>query len=389
MGETNRLGYLSELVDFRNGKAIAPTDGDVPIYGGNGILGHGKDANYHTCVIIGRVGAYCGSTHLARNHCWVSDNALAGVPKNGSCNEYNYYLLKALKLNERQIGSSQPLLTQGILNSIQVNIEFDTQKQRQIAAVLSALDAKIDLNNRINKELEALAKTIYDHWFVQFDFPDAHGRPYKSSGGAMVWNDTLKREIPEGWMAGTILNVADLAGGGTPAKSNNSYWNGDIPFFTPADASRSVFQLDTEDHVTYQGIDACSSKAFPEGTIFITARGSVGKVVVAGCAMAMNQSCYALCPKSAATLPFVFFHACTLVEHLKVKASGSTFNSIITNDIEWTELVVPLDPVIAAFSVQIGPLFDRIASGQRESGQLILLRKWLLPLLMNGQVRVA
>src|SRR5688572_15403727 len=93
-------------------------------------------------------------------------------------------------------------------------------KQQKIAAVLSAIDAKIDLNNRINAELEALAKTIYDYWFVQFDFPDTEGRPYKSSGGKMVWNDALKREVPTGWEACTLDEVISRSGTGLNPRDN-------------------------------------------------------------------------------------------------------------------------------------------------------------------------
>lgn len=262
------------------------------------------------------------------------------------------------------------------------------RSQKQIAAVLLALDSKISLNNRINAKLEALAKTIYDYWFVQFDFPDANGRPYKSSGGAMVWNDALRREIPAGWNAGSIRSIARLAGGGTPSKSNSAYWDGDIPFFTPADASDAMFQLDTSGHITQKGLDSCSSHAFDKGTVFITARGSVGKIVVAGRRMAMNQSCYALCLKSDSQLPFLYFHARTLVHHLKIKASGSTFNSIVTNDIEWTNLVIPASATSESFNVKTRHMFDRISCGLKENVELTQLRDWLLPLLMNGQVRV-
>ena len=190
---------LEKIIDFKNGKIAPKKLGKIPIYGGNGILGYTDQSNYENILIIGRVGAYCGSVHIEKGKCWVSDNAIAGVHKHIENNEYNYYLLKCISLNKKQIGSSQPLLTQGILNKIDVNIYSDENIRTKIAAVLSALDAKIELNNQINAELEKMAKTIYDYWFVQFDFPDANGKPYKSSGGAMVWNEELKREIPAGW----------------------------------------------------------------------------------------------------------------------------------------------------------------------------------------------
>lgn len=305
---------------------------------------------------------------------------------------YLYAFLRSFVFRKQVIsngsGSAQPQLP--ITALLNISLPLPTfGEQRRIAAVLSALDAKIDLNNRINAELEALAKTIYDYWFVQFDFPDAHGRPYKSSGGAMVWNDTLKREIPAGWEADSVRSVAELGGGGTPSKSIDDFWNGDIPFFSPVDAVDGMFQFDTTDHITPAGLGGCSSPAYPTGTIFVTARGSVGKVVIAGRSMAMNQSCYALRPKAEAFLPFLYFHARTLVEHLKVKASGSTFNSIVTNDIDWTNLVSPPKSLIEKFHKSVRPMFDRIAVATLENIELTQLRDWLLPLLMNGQVRVA
>lgn len=286
-----------------------------------------------------------------------------------------------------------------VTGSIQdnINIEYLTnlrfkiphrEKQESIAITLSNIDAKIDLNNRINAELEALAKTIYDYWFVQFDFPDAKGRPYKSSGGKMVWNEALKREIPAGWEVSDTSAVAEILGGATPGKANPDYWNGDIPFFTPTDAGGSVFQLQTEDSITKPGLDTCSSDLFAKGTVFITARGSVGKIAIAGRPMAMNQSCYALVPKIAANYPFVFLHAKTLIRHLKVKASGSTFNSIVTNDIEWTQLISPKPEAISAFCKIVTPLFERIETALHETRELTHLRDWLLPLLMNGQVKI-
>ena len=289
-------------------------------------------------------------------------------------------------------------IQKSVSGSIQdnINIEYLTNlkfkipslpEQQEIETVLSALDTKIELNNRINAELETLAKTIYYYWFVQFDFPDAKGRRYKTSGGKMVWNEALKRAIPDEWTGGDISAVAAILGGATPSKADPDYWDGDIPFFTPTDASGDVFQLQTEDSITQAGLDRCSSDLFEKGTVFITARGSVGKISIAGRPMAMNQSCYALAPKIAANYPYVFLHGKTLIHHLKVKSSGSTFNSIVTNDIEWTQLISPNPEVISAFCKVVMPLFDRIEAAQRENHELAQLRDWLLPLLMNGQVK--
>lgn len=187
---------------------------------------------------------------------------------------------------------------------------------------------------QINQNLEAMAKQLYDYWFVQFDFPDKNGKPYKSSGGKMVWNEKLKREIPEGWFASNICNIADILSGGTPSKAVAEYWeNGEIPFFGPTDCNGNVFQLETADHITQEGLNHCSSSLFEEGTIIITARGSIGKLVVVGTPMAMNQSCYALQSKKR-EYEYLYFLTIQLIECLKAKGSGSVFKSIIASDIE-------------------------------------------------------
>jgi type I restriction enzyme S subunit len=260
--------------------------------------------------------------------------------------------------------------------------------QQKIAAVLSALDAKIELNNRINGELEAMAKTLYDYWFVQFDFPDQNGQPYKSSGGKMVYNDTLKRGIPAGWYDSNILAVADLLGGGTPTKKKPEYWSGKIPFFTPTDADSSIFKFSTEDYITNEGLKNSSTKLFDENTVFITARGSVGRLVLAGVKMAMNQSCYAIKAKAGVSYVFLFFLVKELIHHLQVKSSGSVFDSIVSNDIEHTIIAIPTSSLIERYAQIIEPAFSRIAKTTLENQQLTQLRDWLLPMLMNGQVTV-
>ncbi|HYW58507.1 MAG TPA: restriction endonuclease subunit S [Polaromonas sp.] len=260
------------------------------------------------------------------------------------------------------------------------------EKQKKVAGLLKDIDAKIDCNNRINAELEAMTKTLYDYWFVQFDFPDANGKPFKSSGGQMVFNPTLKREIPKGWCDSSVLAVADLLGGGTPTKKNPEFWGGDIPFFTPTDAGGAIFKFSTADYITEEGLKGSSTKRFGKHTVFITARGSVGRLVLAGVDMAMNQSCYALRPKPGISHVFLFFLAKELIHHLQVKSSGSVFDSIVSTDIELTNLAIPTGEVIEKFAAAVEPAFEKIAINTRANQQLSQLRDWLLPLLMNGQV---
>ena len=224
---------------------------------------------------------------------------------------------------------------------------------------------------------------------MQFDFPDVNSKPFKSSGGKMVYNPTLKREIPAGWTDSSILAVADLLGGGTPTKKKSEYWNGTIPFFTPTDADGTIFKFFTADYITDEGLKGSSTKLFGKHTVFITARGSVGRLVLAGVDMAMHQSCYALRAKPGISHTFMFFLAKELIPHLQVKSSGSVFDSIVSNDIEFTNLAIPDGALVEKFAAVAEPAFERIANNARENQHLTQLRDGLLPMLMNGQVMPA
>ena len=261
-------------------------------------------------------------------------------------------------------------------------------EQKKIASVLSTLDDKITLNKKMNQKLEAMTKRLYDYWFVQYDFPDKNGLPYKTTGGPMTYNPTLKREIPEGWEVSNICPLMEILPGGTPSKAKPEYWNGDIPFFGPTDYCGDVFQLSTEEHITENGLNNCASALYPPKTIFITARGSVGKLIVCGKPMAMNQSCYALKPFDLEKYEYLFYLTKQLIEQLKKKGSGSVFKSINTLDIEQSFLSIAPNEIIDLYCKKMKSIFDRIKSNTIEISKLTTLRNKLLPLLMNGQVVV-
>ena len=308
------------------------------------------------------------------------------VNQNFFCYYFKYYIKAIIgNINGDSVIPNLPPLP--IIKSTVIDIP-DITYQQKIAAVLSALDAKIELNQRINAELESMAKTLYDYWFVQFDFPNEKGKPYKSTGGKMVWNEELKREIPLGWEVDNVLRIGDLLGGGTPKTKEPSYWGGDIPFFTPKDTDDSIFVLKTLDYITEAGLESCSSRLYPKGTIFITARGTVGNINVAAQDMAMNQSCYAIQPKPE--INYYFLHQCSenLVHYLKAKSNGSIFDAIVSNDIKLTPIVIPPLPLIQEFGKITKDMYEKILVNKKESQTLTELRDWLLPMLMNGQVEI-
>jgi len=278
--------------------------------------------------------------------------------------------------------------------------------QKAIAAVLSALDAKIDLNNRINAELEALAKTIYDYWFVQFDFPDAHGRPYKSSGGAMVWNDTLKREIPSGW---SVTNLAAWV-----AKQKTGEWGGNefsdsnevqITCIRGADINALNGSAELKAPTRYIS-SSKSGKFLAPCDIVIEISGgsptqSTGRAALISPEVIERFENPLVCSN--------FCKALTLKEPERAHEFLQLWNALYSGGVffGWEGKTsgiknLQFDAFVDNHSVPVAPpevsrkyqslscsLEKRKQNGLRENRELTQLRDWLLPLLMNGQVRVA
>ena len=172
---------LGEIVTFGNGKERPKDKGSITVYGGNGVLDYTDKHNYDgETIIIGRVGAYCGAVYYTNNPIWVSDNALAAKPKEGNHAKFIYYYLQNLNLNDFAEGSSHPLVTQRLLNSIDVRIPNNIDEQHRIASILSSLDDKIDLLNRENATLEAMAETLFRQWFIEDAKEDWEEKPLSS-----------------------------------------------------------------------------------------------------------------------------------------------------------------------------------------------------------------
>ncbi|EJG4482689.1 restriction endonuclease subunit S [Enterococcus faecalis] len=212
---------LSELANIRNGKKpkTKKLNAKYEIYGSNGIIGYTDKSNSgKNTIVIGRVGANAGSVLFSENESWVSDNAIIVTPKDDSIAYYLYYLLKKSSLNKFVSGSAQPLINQSILNSIHLRL-IGKESQLKVAQFLRKLDSKIELNNQIISNLEELASTLFKRWFVEFEFPDKNGNPYKSSGGKMI--DSELGEIPESFSVENFgSHIKYISKGTTPTKKD-------------------------------------------------------------------------------------------------------------------------------------------------------------------------
>ena len=250
--------------------------------------------------------------------------------------------------------------------------------QEKIMGILSSLDDKIECNRKICANLEAQAQALFKNWFVDFA-PFKNGKFVESELGM----------IPEGWRVGTFgKDVVEIKSGGTPKTDVAEYWgNGTIPFFSPKDVSDTIYCFVTEKSITEAGLNKCNSQLYPKDTVFITARGTVGKVVLSSCDMAMNQSNYALVGKAGFDQLYVFFQTRFLADRLKKKANGAVFSAITTTDFN-ENVVIPTFSTIADFVSISKPLIEGIFKCGEENLRLATLRDTLLPKLMSGEIKI-
>jgi type I restriction enzyme S subunit len=314
--------------------------------------------------------------------------------KKGFCNEFLYYRMllagKTGELKKHFIGSTILHLTGAGLKDVEFEFpEYQTQKK--ISSTLSVIDRKIELNNKINAELEAMAKLIYDYWFVQFDFPDENGKPYKSSGGKMVYKEELKREIPEEWNVSELDNVCKrIQSGGTPLSTNEEFYEGEVNWFTTSEL-QDGFLYESKNKITANAIVESSAKMFPAETVVIAiyASPTVGRVGLLTQASSFNQACCGLIVnQDFVSQPYLYETLILSRKLLNTLASGTTQKNLGVGTIKTLKVVIPAIQIMNSYTSLVEPMFEKQRLIGLENQELASLRDWLLPMLMNGQVKV-
>jgi type I restriction enzyme S subunit len=309
--------------------------------------------------------------------------------KQGYFNNFLYYLLStSIKQIQKNVhGAVFDTITRDTFEKIDVIVP-PLPEQKEIAAVLSSLDDKIELLRAQNKTLEGMAETLFKQWFMKFDFPDAQGRPYRSSGGKMVESEL--GEIPAGWRVDSFASTVDILGGGTPKTDRDEYWNGGIPWFSVVDSpsETDVFVLKTEKTISEEGVKNSAAQILPEGTTIITARGTVGKLAVMGIPMAINQSCYGLRAKNGDFPYFTYYMTNKLLQELKQSVHGSVFDTITKETLNGIYTEAPSLTVQEAFEKTVAPVMNRMRANLQEVSSLGKIRDSILPKLMKGALRV-
>lgn len=386
---------LGDLVEFQRGYDLPKSEfkkGNVPVISSNGILGfHNVVKVKAPGVTIGRSGTV-GLPHFINEDFFPHNTSLFIKDFKGNIPKYIFYLIKTLRLNEYGSGSGVPTMNRNHLHPIKVSAHLDKNSQQKIAKVLSDLDAKIELNNKINAELEAMAKTLFDYWFVQFDFPDTNDKPYKTSGGKMVWNAELNRAIPEGWEVGKLDDLGKIIGGSTPSKAvDENFCSRGIPWITPKDLSLNSgkkFISKGELDVSEKGFRSASLKILPKNSILLSSRAPIGYMVIARNDVTTNQGFKSFVPTKGYSTPFIFYTIKNNMKVIEANASGSTFKEISGGVLKSISVCLSNKNIIDLFSKKVESIFKQQDVLEQENQELVSLRDWLLPMLMNGQVSV-
>lgn len=309
--------------------------------------------------------------------------------------KYLYYYMRSplfkKQLEYAMIGAVQKALTMVMLNKIEIDLPT-IEKQNAIVRILEKIDSKISNNNKINAELESMAKTLYDYWFLQFEFPNEEGKPYKSSSGKMVWNEELKREIPEGWEVQTVKKCIHHINTGLNPRDNFKLGNGHIKYIT-------VKNLTVNGTIDFSDCDQIDEEArkivhkrsdVSRGDILFASIAPLGRCVIVQenpRDWDINESVFCIRPnlnKVSTELLYMFFMSDYFVKKAEHSSTGSVFNGIRISTLEEMLILIPTKSIKDKFTDTVKNIFAKKYQNEKENQEIISIRDFLLPLLMNG-----
>lgn len=377
---------LCELLKIYNGtKYDHLNKGDIPLYGSGGLMSHVDEALYSgEAILLPRKGTLSNIMYVNESF-WTVDTMYYAVVNDKLADAfYLYSYLSQLDLSNLDSGSTLPSMTKSAYESIVVKLP-DLKIQKAVATILFNIRKKLETNNQINQELEAMAKTLYDYWFVQFDFPDQNGKPYKSSGGKMVYHPELKREIPEGWGVDSLWNIANFYNGLAMQKYRPDTNEDDYLPVIKIREMMNGFSKDTE----RARLDIPSEAVVDRGDILFSWSATLEVIIWGKEKGALNQHIFKVTsdtyPKS-----FIYFELKSYLKVFKAIAElrKTTMGHITQDHLKQAKIVVPPIELISKLDAKLQPIMLKQQILENQNQELTQLRDWLLPMLMNGQVKV-
>ena len=352
------------------------------------------------CLENGKIARYSAPEGIKEGHGSTEFIVIRG--RDGiTDNDFAYYLTQWEEVRSYAIGqmtgtSGRQRVPAESLNHLVVPVP-PLDEQKAIAHVLGTLDDKIELNRRMNRTLEAMARAIFQDWFADFGPTRAKMEGQEPYLPPELWDlfpdqlvDSELGVMPEGWETGALSDTVEILSGGTPRTSVPEYWGGNVQWYTPKDAPdpSDIFAITTERSITLAGVANSSTQVLPFGTTVISARGTVGRLACLGLPMAMNQTCYGV--RGAKGYPdyFTYWNVRNTVEDLQARTHGTVFETITRDTFKIAESILVPPQLAQAYEEGVYPLMTRILGNVFESFRLTGLRGTLLPRLISGELQL-
>ncbi|QYK08854.1 restriction endonuclease subunit S [Shewanella mangrovisoli] len=403
------LKRISEVANFENNKRIPlksldreKRQGIYPYYGASGVVDHIDDFIFDgRYLLISEDGENLRTRNTpiafqASGKFWVNNHAHILSEKEEGILDYLEYYFSVLNIGAYITGAVQPKLNKANLDKIEIPIPPKDERIK-LNNILNSFKYKVALNSETNQTLEQMAQAIFKSWFVDFEPVKAKMNGEQPEGmdaatASLFPEKFVESElglIPEGWEVSTLSSLIQLTGGGTPKRSEETYWNGDIPWFSVRDvpSASNVFVVDTEEKITELGLKKSSTKLLPKGTTIITARGTVGKLALVGTDMCMNQSCYGIRGKDIGDY-YNYFNLKEAVSTLQRNTHGGVFDTITTKTFDTYSMAFSGVELANKFDAIVAPLLQKIEANVRQNIELATLRDTLLPNLLSGEIEL-
>lgn len=339
-------------------------------------------------IAVGCIGWDMGNVALIEEECATNQqiNSITEIKP-----EYNPYFLYYWLLTKKdylfQIATvtRTPILNKTTFEDILVPMP-SKPVQDNLAELLLPISKKIALNNAINSELEKAAKLLYDYWFVQFDFPNDKGKPYRACGGEMLWNEKLNCSIPKGWRIETLKSLTNIVLGGTPSTANDDYWGNEYRWLNSGEVANFPV-VNSKLGVTQKGIDNSATKLMPAGTTVVSITGNI-RASVLGIDSCANQSVVGIYETDLVKQSYIYPLICKLLDQYRTISTGNCQMHINKETIADTAIVLPPEKILNAYNAICASIYKKIQLTALQNKELTSLRDFLLPLLMNGQATI-
>ncbi len=423
---------LGEYILFKNGKSSPSRDiaEDIPVYGSNGIIGFSSESNaVEDSLIIGRVGSYCGSVYHSKKKCWVTDNAIIGLPKAKGESEFWYFLLTKLQLNSYRSGSGQPLVNQSTLNSIPIEIPKSPSVRQAIGKQLFNFENKIYLNNQINQTLESIAQAIFKSWFIDFDpvrakivakqegnHPELAAMSVISGKSeveiqqmsdddfaelqatAALFPDELVEselgEVPKGWEVNSLGNICNFTPGSAFKPEYQGQTQGEIPFIKVSDMNlngNEIFIVKANNYIDNSLQKERKFKLHEEGaTVFA----KIGVALISNRRRVLtmptiiDNNMMSASPLKGLSTPYYLYLLLKTID-FNTLVSGTALPYLNVSDLRKILIVHPTINLLNKFELIANPLLQKIKLNSVQCEGLVTLRDNLLPKLLSGEIDVS